>query len=113
MRFFSSVLDWVYWYWAILLIVAVIIFIVGVMTFCIITAPPHVEYIENLACGKLISIRATGSFNIYDTELKFEDGSMLLMTYSFCRRNNLREGESYQIWHSSYYGFQCKLLEVE
>lgn len=76
----------------------------------------HQEYLDServkeLARGKLVSLRNTGSFSIYDMELKFEDGSIVLMTYSFCRSNGIREGQYYQIWQSSIYGYRCKLLK--
>ena len=73
--------------------------------------PPSIDRITNLAEGKLINIRATGSFTYTDTELKFEDGSMILVTYGFSRRNNLKEGGQYKIWYSSIYGKRCKELK--
>lgn len=72
---------------------------------------PRIEQTKILAVGKLISIRSTGSWCIYDTELKFDDGSMLCVTYSFSREHNLRVGMKYKIWDSSFHGYRCKLLE--
>ena len=103
--------DWWYLNWEIVFkLIAISIVIVGFV--CIIrqvkNAPPRIEQIRILAEGQLVSIRATGSFCIYDTELKFDDGSMLLMTYSFCRTNRLKIGKNYKIWESSFYGSRCK-----
>jgi hypothetical protein len=71
------------------------------------------EQIVLLADGKLLTLRNTGSYNVYDMELKFENGSILLMTYSFCRSNNIREGRHYKIGYSSLYGYQCRLISSE
>ena len=72
---------------------------------------PPTEQTHILAVGKLINIRSTGSFCIYDVELKFDDGSMLCVTYSFSREHNLRVGMKYKIWDSSFHGYRCKLLK--
>ena len=72
---------------------------------------PRTEETKILAVGELVNIRATGDFGIYNTELKFRDGSMLLVTYSFSRRHNLRVGIKYKIWESSFYGCRCKELK--
>ena len=72
--------------------------------------PPRVERVESIVEGKLISIRATGAFDYADTELKFEDGTMILVTYGFSRRNNLKAGHHYKIWYSSFHGKRCKEL---
>jgi hypothetical protein len=66
------------------------------------------EQIEPLACGKIVNIRATGSFNRYDIELTFDDGSILLVKYSFCRSNNLRVGDKVNVYDSSIYGMCCR-----
>lgn len=111
MRIISGIGDWLCWNWSQILFWIVILIIIACIGTCIYestTAPPRREQIRILAEGKLISIRATGSFSVYDTELKFEDGSMLLMTYSFCRSNRLRVGKNYKIWVSSFYGYRCK-----
>ena len=109
---FEKIREWWHWYmleflfWVILLIILML----GVVCMTIMkNAPPRTERIQVLATGKLISIRATGSFSIYEIELKFEDGSMILVTYSFSRRNDLKVGRSYEIWKSSN-GYRCKLL---
>lgn len=73
--------------------------------------PPRIDRITNLAEGNLVSIRSTGAFSSCDTELKFADGSMILVTYGFSRRNNLKEGHQYKIWYSSFYGNRCKELK--
>jgi len=74
-------------------------------------APSRGEEIKILVEGKLISIRATGAWNIYDTELKFDDGSMLLVTYNFYRCNQLKEGCFYKIWESSFHGYCCEEIK--
>jgi len=114
---FSGLKDWFYWNWSLLFVIIVIIAILvlaGLFFYGIAgNAPPRTEQIKILAVGKLVSIRATGAWNIYDTELKFDDGSMLCVTYSFSRKHNLRVGVRYKIWDSSRWGYRCKLLEQQ
>lgn len=66
---------------------------------------------ELLGIGKVITLRHTGRFNVYDTELKFEDGTILMLTYRFVREHNIKEGGKYKIWRSSIYGFRCEEME--
>jgi len=112
MRIISKISDWWHWNWEAILFCLVVIllalFVCGLFLLLSYNSPPRTEQIQLLAEGKLVNIHATGSFNIYEIELKFEDGSMLLMTYSFCRNNNLRVGKSYKIWRSSFYGLRCE-----
>lgn len=112
-----SVFDWLYWVdWVRMFFVVVVFTILTCGVMCIKQikdAPPRREQIKTLAVGELINIRATGDFSVYNTELKFKDGSMLVVTYSFSRRYNLRVGQRYKIWKSSRYGYQCKNLLVK
>lgn len=110
----KGITDWWCWYWPRMFFYIVLLVIIIYMGTCIKIwkdAPPRIEQTKILAVGKLISIRSTGSFNIYDTELKFDDGSMLCVTYWFSREHNLRVGMKYKIWDSSFHGYRCKLLE--
>lgn len=113
-KLLRAIFEWLYWIdWLRIWFWMVVLTIVMCCAICIKTvrdAPPRVEETRILAVGELTSIRATGDFGIYNTELKFEDGSMLVVTYSFSRRHNLRVGMRYKIWDSSFYGYQCKLL---
>ena len=97
--------------WIFVLILILVLLVISTVAIKDQINNPPTEQIQILAVGKLLHIRATGSFNIYDTELKFEDGSMLCVTYSFSREHNLREGLHYKIWDSSFYGYRCKLLK--
>lgn len=111
---FSGIIDWWYWYWErvfFYIVLLVLIICMGTCVYEVKNAPPRTEQTKILAVGELIGIRSTGSFCIYDTELKFDDGSMLCVTYSFSRANNLRVGMRYKIWDSSFYGYRCKLLK--
>lgn len=111
---FSGIKDWLYWYWERILFYIVLLVLIVCMGTCVYEAknsPPRTEETKILAVGKLINIRSTGSFCIYDVELKFDDGSMLCVTYSFSREHNLRVGMKYKIWDSSFHGYRCKLLE--
>lgn len=112
----SEVIEWWCWYWQKLLFYVVLLILIicfGILVKSAKNAPPRTEETRILSVGKLVNIRATGDFGIYNTELKFEDGSMLLVTYSFSREHNLRVGVKYKIWVSSFYGYRCKLIGGE
>ncbi len=58
--------------------------------------------ITPLVEGTIVSVRATGSWeNWCKIELKFENGLVLLTSYYFIQRWNIREGRRYRIqWNS-------------
>lgn len=92
-------------------IILLCILFVGSFVFLIASKPSPIERTIPLAEGKLINIRAIGAWSISNVELKFEDGSMLLVTYRFSRDNQLKEDRYYKIWWSSKHGYQCELIE--
>ena len=108
---------WLSWHWigltvGIIMSILIALFVWKVKDVPVdVLFPPRVERIENIIEGKLLSIRATGAWECTDTELKFENGSMILVTYSFSRRNNLKAGRKYKIWYSSFYGKRCEELK--
>jgi len=89
----------------------IIIFLLIYLYFNLTSGGSIPEQIEVLAKGRLVNIRSTGAFYTHDTELKFDDGSMLLMIYSFTRNHSLKENHDYMIWWSSIHGYCCKELK--
>jgi len=74
--------------------------------------PPVV--ITQQAEGTIINIRATGAWeNWCKVELKFDDGTVLLASYSFIRKYNIREGRRYSIIDNSYYGRVATEMETD
>lgn len=113
-----KILSKVAWYWRwhwLSFVAAIAVSGVAVIFWYIARLPPAApkqkqEQIIHLAEGKLIGYRCTGAWSHYDMELKFDDGSIILVSYPFCQENNIREGRSYKIWRSSVYGYCCKEL---
>ena len=96
--------DW----WFLYLIAAIIVVVTFVLWFGPaewFEYPPQSITITEVARGKIISVRATGAWeNWCKIELKFEDGTIILTSYPFIRKYNIREGVSYTIQDNSYYG---------
>lgn len=96
------------WNWGICVIVAIVLFcIIG---FCLVP----VEWFETeqspavitqQAEGTIVNIRGTGAWeNWCKIELKFDDGTVLLVSYGFIKKYNIRERHRYSICDNSWYG---------
>lgn len=72
-------------------------------------SPP--ERIEVEACGVIANIRNTGAFNIYDTEIKFTDGSIIMLRYHMVKRYKLKHGQNIRVIYSSRKGRIIKIVD--
>jgi len=70
---------------------------------------PPPERIEIEAKGIIANIRNTGAWSIYDTEVKFTDGSIILLTYTMLQRYKLKRGQNISVIYSFRKGRTIKI----
>lgn len=95
-----DILEWFYENLPAIGVIIIITIIIGMIVFLINDGQqnPDPERIERVSEGILVNMRFLGSF-YSNTELKFDDGSMIVVPFWFSRQ--LREGKKYKIWWSS------------
>jgi len=113
MNWFDSLIFEIKWFfklnWPILLFTLFLLCVVlGLYSFMKNYEPPP-ERIEVEAQGVISGIRNTGAFCIYDTEIKFTDGSIIMLQYSTVRHHKLKHGQSIKIIYSSRRGRVIKI----
>lgn len=100
---------WAYAVAAILILVGLVVWYAPTGYFEIEPSPVTVTV---LAEGTIVSVRATGSYDHWCMiELKFESGVVLLTSYQFIQRWNIREGRQYQIQQNSRIGRTVREIE--
>ncbi len=90
--------------WPVLLLVAVMLACGISAAYFVKDYEPPPERIIVEAQGVIAGIRNTGAWSIYDTEVKFEDGSIILLRYHTVQHYKLKHGQSIKIIYSSYRG---------
>lgn len=99
--------------WPVLLLVVFLVCGVLGLYSCMKDYEPPPERIEIEASGIIMDIRNTGAFNIYDTEIKFDDGSIMLLTYTMVRHYKLKIGQDIRIIYSSRRGRRIEFESQE
>ena len=89
--------------------VAIIVIVLGSGTWYVAgkvaAMPQSPAVVTTLAEGTIVGVRATGAWeNWCKIELKFDDGTVLLASYGFIQKYNIREGRRYSICHNSRHG---------
>lgn len=95
--------------WLTLLFVLLLVFI-GLFLFSIMRGyEPPPEQIKIEIEGTIAGIRNTGAWNVNDTEIKFADGSIFLLSYHTVQHYKLKHGQKIKITYSSYKG---RVIEI-
>jgi hypothetical protein len=93
------------WNWMIYAIIIGVVSGVAALWAWMPVQKPRPVIITPQASGVITSVRATGAWeNWCKIELKFDDGTVLLASYGFVRKYNIREGRRYSVQYNSYYG---------
>lgn len=113
MNWFDSLIFEIKWFlkinWTVLLFAIVLACGISSLYFWMKTYEPPPEQIKIEAQGVIVDIRNTGAWNIYDTEIKFADGSIILLRYSTVRNYKLKHGQNIKIIYSSRRGRTIKI----